>query len=326
MMKPSFQSKWHIVLAFSMLFATLASSVVGLFLDPASNLNAVEEADHDKPTPLLRGLATFNGRVTGLELWDTSISPGSYLEDVDPTRIKIIETSKPSFSINAIVEGSIGSVIFRIDGQYQKTENIYPYTLCGDGCDGVNLKPNPCLTDYGRYVISAQACSEFQGGGECTPEFFVTLQIQPIGFGKGMKLEVWSTLRHPFNLVQVLQPGGSHFYREGGITGGSFTIKAIVEGTGTAHFWFMRSRKYGGLTDDWKNCQEYTDYWDACDVKNDSSQALCGVHCDDGCDLVPCFGFGSYMVTAAVCSEGHGGIYCSDPVSFWFIADAPKGP
>ena len=81
------------------------------------------------------------------------------------------ELSTNQLSVRADVSGTIGSVVFALDGQEVQTENKAPYALLGNS--GKDYKP--WAPEPGTYVISVSAFSSSDGGGSLLNEYSLSV-------------------------------------------------------------------------------------------------------------------------------------------------------
>jgi hypothetical protein len=300
----SYSITWYTLSVAWALFATRSSTVLGMASDADAHPSSLDSEDDLDMSLSLRRVQTFNGRVTGFELVDTTNIP-----NVLWTRLYqgagefVVYGANRPFSIKARVAGEgIGSVVMALDTAPVRVESLAPYALCGD--DGVNLFS--CGTSvYGPHVISAKACSGANGKGVCSavvpfqfrilPGDAIVVAPQPstfTGYVTGFELfdvsskpnQLWKTLYNSFGYVfdSEVANGPNRLY----------SIKANVAGNGIGSVVMQ--------------LQDYPVRYE-----NGAPYALCG---DNGVDLTSCgmSYYGLYTIRAKVCSGTNGNGICSD--------------
>ena len=117
------------------------------------------------PSPLLASVVDFT-------LVDASTNQSVAALNPIPDDADISLDTFPSINIEANVDGSVGSVVFRLNGSLFSTENIAPFALGGDSSGDFNALSLPT----GAYQLEATSWSEGNGGGE--PPGSASLQFQ----------------------------------------------------------------------------------------------------------------------------------------------------
>jgi hypothetical protein len=289
---------WYTLVVTSAFFAMLSSTAAGTTADAA----AARSMDSEGADPTgnvassLRRLPTFNGEVTGFELYDVTRKPNKLWAKSDGTTS--IGINKPylgpnrPYSIKANVAGDgIGSVVMTLNNAPPAYENMAPYALCRDNYSNLDLIS--CGTSaYGNHVISAKACSGANGEGPCSALKTAKFQILP-GFVESFDLidvtakpnTVWQK-----NLYETVVRGPSKPY--------SIRANTAVPGDSVGSVVMKLSNENGAP--------------DYIKTENIAPYALCG---DNGVgDFISCgmSQYGSYTIYGKVCSEANGGGFCGE--------------
>jgi hypothetical protein len=134
----------------------------------------------DCTAPRMVQFKIWPGVVTGFELYDVTSKPNTLWQTLY-YNAEAIGPSRP-YSIKAnVLGGGIRSVAMTLTSrgspEYNIIENMAPYTLCRDNGD---LDFVSCgMSGNGLFIISAKACSEFNGQGFCAPELATSFGIYP---------------------------------------------------------------------------------------------------------------------------------------------------
>lgn len=112
------------------------------------------------------------GGITGFSLVDPTTD--EVLDPVENGDMIDVNTLFSSFSIMASTyPAEVGSVVFKLDGQRLRTENVAPYASGGDK-NGDFFSLN---LDAGTYTMTAIPYSEQRGGGDAGQELSVTFEV-----------------------------------------------------------------------------------------------------------------------------------------------------
>jgi regulation of enolase protein 1 (concanavalin A-like superfamily) len=151
----------------------------------------------------------------------------------------------PSFTLQAITSGSIGSVVFFLNNSKYHTENVDPYSISGD--DGGDF--NPWDLAPGDYTVKATAYSGSNGSGTAgdsvTVSFKVVLNSLPNGQSSAnIGNTGFNTLVTHANGTYLISASGADIWGKADSFGfvhqnasGDVELTAKIESIGNTNIW-----------------------------------------------------------------------------------------
>jgi hypothetical protein len=99
-----------------------------------------------------------------------------------------------NYNIDAVTEGSVGSVQFLYNGNFKKNENVAPYAFCGDSGAGSNFFACGEFSVQGPKTVTAIAYTQGNGGGSVIGSVGLSFTV---GFGNPVPTPVTAPVSPP---------------------------------------------------------------------------------------------------------------------------------